>query len=268
MSAPRNAKVVGATQLRVGAPPNCWATPDSPSRRRRQELVVVIASADHGAYASKVRAAAEAHPDAHILAVVPTTARNASLRRALLAGAAGIVLEADLDRALIATARALLTGQLAVPVSLGRQIAPRPLSHREKQVVGLVVGGSTNREIAHKLYLAESTVKTHLSSAFRKLDARSRSEAVARILDPEAGYGVGILAVADGPAAGRPLLAARGSAANAGPGDSVARRPCSAICSDKQAWQWHSGLVRSVFPQRGIRDARVADSVAFVRRAP
>ena len=45
--------------------------------------------------------------------------------------------------------------------------------------------GLTNREIAPQLYLAESTVKTHLSSAFRKLDARSRAEAVARIQDPE-----------------------------------------------------------------------------------
>jgi DNA-binding NarL/FixJ family response regulator len=217
MSAPRNAKVVGGDAAARRRTAELLGDAGFAVEAPPPELVVVIASADHGAYASQVRAAAEAHPDAHILAVVPTTARNASLRRALLAGAAGIVLEADLDRALIATARALLTGQLAVPVSLGRQIAPRPLSHREKQVVGLVVGGSTNREIAHKLYLAESTVKTHLSSAFRKLDARSRSEAVARILDPEAGYGVGILAVAEGPAAGRPLLAARGSAANAGP---------------------------------------------------
>ena len=58
--------------------------------------------------------------------------------------------------------------------------------------------GFTNREIAQKLFLAESTVKTHLSSAFRKIDARSRSEAVARIQDPESGYGMGVLAVVDG----------------------------------------------------------------------
>ena len=83
-----------------------------------------------------------------------------------------------------------------------RQIAPRPLSYREKQILGLVVLGFTNREIADKLFLAESTVKTHLSSSFAKLDAHSRSEAAARILDPEAGYGVGILAIAgDGTAA-------------------------------------------------------------------
>jgi DNA-binding NarL/FixJ family response regulator len=127
---------------------------------------------------------------------MPTDAPNASLRRALLAGAAGLVLDADLDRALVATGHAVLAGQLAVPSALVRQIAPRPLSYREKQILGLVVLGFTNREIADKLFLAESTVKTHLSSSFAKLDAHSRSEAAARILDPEGGYGVGILAIA------------------------------------------------------------------------
>jgi DNA-binding NarL/FixJ family response regulator len=87
----------------------------------------------------------------------------------------------------------MLAGQLVVPLVLSQQIAPRPLSHREKQILGLVVLGLTNREIAQKLYLAESTVKTHLSSAFRKIDARSRSEAVARITDPSSGYGTGII---------------------------------------------------------------------------
>ena len=91
----------------------------------------------------------------------------------------------------------MLAGQLAVPVSLGRQIAPRPLSHREKQILSLVIRGCTNREIAHKLFLAESTVKTHLSSSFRKLDAGARSEAVERIMDPENGYGTVILELGD-----------------------------------------------------------------------
>ena len=58
--------------------------------------------------------------------------------------------------------------------------------------MGLVVLGYTNRQIADALFLAESTVKTHLSSAFGKLDARSRSEAAAVILDPEEGHGFGV----------------------------------------------------------------------------
>gem|GEM_PF-6309425 len=56
--------------------------------------------------------------------------------------------------------------------------------------------GLTNREIAARLYLAESTVKTHLSSAFRKIDARSRAEAVERIQDPESELAAGIIAAA------------------------------------------------------------------------
>lgn len=161
-------------------------------------VVVVVCSGGDGERVKAVRAAVEANPRAHVLAVVPADSSNPSLRRILLAGASGIVPDDRLDPALAPSARAVVAGQLVVPVALSRQIAPRPLSHREKQILGLVVLGFTNREIAQRLFLAESTVKTHLVSAFRKIDARSRAEAVARIQDPEAGYGMGILAVVDG----------------------------------------------------------------------
>src|SRR4051794_4165185 len=164
-------------------------------------LIVVIGPSREDARLREIRSLAESHPHSPILAVVPPDVRNPGLRRVLLAGACGIVLDDDLERALVPTVHSVLAGQLTVPSVLGQQIAPRPLSHREKQILALVVLGMTNREIAHKLYLAESTVKTHLSSAFRKIDARSRSEAVARIQDPEAGLGAGILAIADGLAA-------------------------------------------------------------------
>lgn len=134
-------------------------------------------------------------PDCPIIAVVPSTWPSASLRRVLLAGARGIVLEDEMAATLAPTAHAVRSGQLTVPQSLGRQVAPQPLSHREKQILALVMRGLTNRAIAQELFLAESTVKTHLSSAFRKIDARSRSEAVAKIQDPETGYGTHILHV-------------------------------------------------------------------------
>jgi two-component system nitrate/nitrite response regulator NarP len=110
-------------------------------------------------------------------------------------GADGIVRECDLDAGLVPTARAVTAGQLAVPKAMRRQIAPRALSYREKQILGYVVRGYTNRQIADELFVAESTVKTHLSSAFDKLDTRSRSEAAALILDPEQGHGLGILSM-------------------------------------------------------------------------
>ena len=111
------------------------------------------------------------------------------MRRVLRAGASGIVLDGTVDVALVPTVNAVLAGQLAVPCALRSQIAPRPLSYREKQVLGLVVLGLTNREIADKLYLAESTVKTHLSSVFGKLDAHSRAEALRASSTPRAATG-------------------------------------------------------------------------------
>lgn len=160
-------------------------------------VVVLFAGTREDASLRDVRALAAEHPDAAILVIVPAEVPNTRMRRILLAGATGIVLEEDVERALVPTARALLAGQLTVPLVLGRQIAPRPLSHREKQILALVVLGKTNREIAHTLFLAESTVKTHLSSAFRKIDARSRSEAVVRIQDPESGFDLGVRALVE-----------------------------------------------------------------------
>jgi DNA-binding NarL/FixJ family response regulator len=160
-------------------------------------LILLLSEATDAERVGKVRACGETQPDACILAIMPAGAANASLRRVLLAGVTGIVLDDDLERTLVPTARATIAGQLTVPTALVRQIAPQPLSYREKQILALVMLGRTNREIAHKLYLAESTVKTHLSSAFRKLDARSRSEAVTRIMDPETGYGATILDIAN-----------------------------------------------------------------------
>ena len=52
--------------------------------------------------------------------------------------------------------------------------------------------GLTNREIADRLFLAESTVKTHVGSIFGKLGVKSRSEAAALVLDPDAKLGVGL----------------------------------------------------------------------------
>ena len=68
----------------------------------------------------------------------------------------------------------------------------RGLTTREKQILTLMVTGQTNSQIASELFLAESTVKSHLSSAFGKLGVSSRSEAAAVILDPDRGHGLGI----------------------------------------------------------------------------
>ena len=163
----------------------------------RRGLIVLLCTTSGAERIDTIRETAAAHPDAVVIAAMPSDASSSLLRRALRAGADGIVFDGDLSRTLAPTALAVAEGQLTVPRSLRRQIAPRALSYREKQILGLVVQGYTNRQIADKLIVAESTVKTHLSSAFGKLDTRSRSEAAALIVDPEEGFGLGILPLPD-----------------------------------------------------------------------
>jgi DNA-binding NarL/FixJ family response regulator len=58
---------------------------------------------------------------------------------------------------------------------------PAPLlSEREREVLDLIAAGSTNREIAARLFLSPHTVKEHTSALYRKLQARNRAEAVQR----------------------------------------------------------------------------------------
>jgi len=133
------------------------------------------------------------HPGARVLILSPDDRRSGELRRLLRAGADAVVFDAQADACLALTVRAVHAGQIVVPRSLRQHVVRQPLSHREKQILRLVVRGFTNRQIADELYLAESTVKTHLSSAFTKLDTHSRAEVTALILDPDEGRGLGIL---------------------------------------------------------------------------
>jgi two-component system, NarL family, response regulator LiaR len=54
------------------------------------------------------------------------------------------------------------------------------ISKREYEVLELIAGGFSNQEIAEKLFVSTSTVKTHTSNLFSKLDARRRTQAIQR----------------------------------------------------------------------------------------
>jgi DNA-binding NarL/FixJ family response regulator len=123
---------------------------------------------------------------AHVVVVVPEDEWS-GLRQALNAGATGLVYESQLEATLVPTMRAALAGQISLPQRLRRCAVTPAFSHREKEVLSLVVRGLPNQQIARKLYLAESTVKSHLSSAFQKLGVHSRKEAAAMLVDPHEG---------------------------------------------------------------------------------
>jgi len=128
------------------------------------------------------------------------------VRAALASGAAGVVTYGELKDSLGPCLHAVRAGQICVPRGHWRQVEPPVLSTREKQILGLVVMGYMNSQIADQLFLAESTVKSHLSSAFGKLGVRSRNEAVDLIVNPERGLGMGILGLG-----GEPLEAVAGA---------------------------------------------------------
>jgi len=96
-------------------------------------------------------------------------------------GADAVLLEQDVDSVLGPVARVAAAGQVSIPSALRHAIQRPALSHRERQILGLAVAGLTNAQIARRFFIAESTVKTHLSSAFRRLGVHSRREAAALI---------------------------------------------------------------------------------------
>jgi DNA-binding NarL/FixJ family response regulator len=138
----------------------------------------------------------EAHEGAKVV-VVAGEFTPRELPRLLEVGIAGVVLESELETTIGIATRAVLTGQFVFP-STGRAAEGEAvLSTREKQVLAMVVLGCTNAEIATTLHVVETTVKSHLTSIFRKLGVRSRSEASARVLDPRSGLGLGVVSIAE-----------------------------------------------------------------------
>ena len=126
-----------------------------------------------------------------LLAALPST-RGA---RALAARLDGTLLAAEAQRALVPTLTAVAAGQCVVPKTIRQLVDRPPLSPRERQILAMVVLDFSNAEIARKLFVTESNVKNHLSSAFEKLGVRSRSAAAELILDHESGLGPGILRI-------------------------------------------------------------------------
>jgi DNA-binding NarL/FixJ family response regulator len=133
-------------------------------------------------------------PDTPIVGIWPDGLRRED-RRALMTGVDGLLAENQIEGALLSTVRAVRSGLICLPQRRPQGAQAESLSSREKQVLGMLIMGFTNAEIGRRLYLAESTVKSHLSSAYTKLGVRSRKDAAALILDPNGGLGTGILAI-------------------------------------------------------------------------
>jgi DNA-binding CsgD family transcriptional regulator len=139
----------------------------------------------------------------HLVVVVVGDVTVQGVRALLDAGADAVVPADRVDTQLEPAMAAVEAGLVVAPRGELWNANGRPaLTAREKQALAMVVMGFSNAEIATKLFVAESTVKSHLSSAFAKLGVRTRNEATALILDRTKGLGTGILAIVGGEDAG------------------------------------------------------------------
>jgi DNA-binding NarL/FixJ family response regulator len=114
---------------------------------------------------------------------------------ALRAGASGFLLKDAQPDELVAGVRAVAAGDAVISPGLTRKLidtfgdrfpgnSPQQqrrladLTQREQEVLTAIATGWTNSEIAERLHLAESTVKSHISRILPKIDARDRVQAV------------------------------------------------------------------------------------------
>lgn len=125
------------------------------------------------------------------IVAVSQEATGTGVRRALDAGADAVVFESELESTLVLAVRAVASGQSVVPRELRATVERPAFSHRERQVLAFLVEGLTNAQIADRLYLSESTIKSHLASVFTKLGVRSRKEAAGLFLEIERSAGSG-----------------------------------------------------------------------------
>jgi DNA-binding NarL/FixJ family response regulator len=111
--------------------------------------------------------------------VMTANARHGFNEDARDAGAQGTVLKTGKVDELLEALRTVRAGEPSFdPRHPKRPPGRAALSPREREILAMVAGGSTNREIAATLGVGDETVKTILGRVFAKLGARRRAEAV------------------------------------------------------------------------------------------
>lgn len=142
-----------------------------------------------GLEATRRICSAEAPP--HIV-ILTTFDLDEYVYEALRAGASGFLLKDALADDLIRAVRVAASGDALLAPSVTRRLIARfsgrhtlpssaslgSLTEREREVLLLVARGLSNQEVAQKLFLSETTVKTHVAHMLDKLDLRDRVQAV------------------------------------------------------------------------------------------
>ena len=124
-------------------------------------------------------------PQARII-VLTTFDGDEDIYRALQAGARGYLLKGMTGEELMEAIRGVYAGKSRIPSPVAERLAERmsapALTARETEVLQLIVGGNSNKEIAAALFISEATVKTHINSLLNKLGVTDRTQAATTAL--------------------------------------------------------------------------------------
>ncbi len=103
-------------------------------------------------------------------------------------GADGYLLKDSPSEDVIAAVRTISNGESVIPAGMTKklialhqtvnELEDNSLTAREMEVLLKLVEGLSNKEIARKLFISDKTVKIHVSNIFKKLDVKSRSQAI------------------------------------------------------------------------------------------
>jgi len=159
-------------------------------REQMPDVVVADVTMTDGSVLDVLDELARAAPAARVL-LLSATDDPAAVSTALERGAAGFLSKETDSDALAMHVRDVAAGKTVLDARSAAAVAARlrdpapaeSLSAREVEVLQLVAEGKSNPEIGKALFVAASTVKTHLDRAYAKLGVSDRAAAVARAKD-------------------------------------------------------------------------------------
>jgi two-component system, NarL family, response regulator LiaR len=142
--------------------------------------------------ASTLRAVKAASPSSKVLMLSADT-RKETITEALRAGADGFLAKGASSRQVAGAIRSLVEGRTGLVITAEPVARPtrdpsvdlrvRTLSGREREILGLLANGWSNRRIADECFLSLNTVRTHVQNVLVKLGVHSKLEAVAFALE-------------------------------------------------------------------------------------
>lgn len=130
-----------------------------------------------------LRALEECNPAVPII-ILSASEDPEDIAKTLAHGVMGYIPKSSNSATVVAAIRQVLAGEIYKPAILCKQERYQTceqLTHRQQEVLRLMVEGLSNKAIADKLFVSERTVKHHIAAIFRMLDVENRMQAMAKI---------------------------------------------------------------------------------------